>query len=142
MWLDPQVVAEPLVTANPELVRVNDRIVTDYLARLDRNDVVMQVRSKLADRLPDGQLDEAEIAAMLNLSRRSLQRRLGEQGMTFTQLQEQTRRELALQYVRDPRYSFGEIAYLVGFSEPGNFSRAFRRWHGVSPSQYRERLMT
>ena len=46
MWLDPGVVSEPLATANPELVRINDQIVTDYLAQLDRRDVTMQVRSK------------------------------------------------------------------------------------------------
>jgi len=44
MWLDPEVVAEPLVTANPELVRINDQIVIDYLAQLDHSDVTMRVR--------------------------------------------------------------------------------------------------
>ena len=137
MWVDPGLVSEPLATANPELVRINDQIVTDYLAKLDRSDVTMQVRSKLIEHLPTGQVSEAEIAASIHISQRSLQRRLRDQGMTFTQLLENTRRDLSSQYVRDPQHSFNEIAFLLGFSEPSNFSRAFKRWYGKSPSQYR-----
>ena len=137
IWLDPDVVKEPLATANPELVRINDQVVTDYLARLDRGDIVMRVRSKLIEHLPGGGRDEGEIAAELHLSRRSLQRKLQTAGVSFSQLLESTRRELGRDYVRDSQHSINEIAYLLGFSEPANFSRAFRRWYGKSPSEYR-----
>jgi AraC-like DNA-binding protein len=136
--LDLEVVTAALTTANPELVRVNDQIVTDYLAHLDRSDVTMQVRAKLIERLPSGRVTEEEIANSINVSQRSLQRRLKEQGMSFTQLLESTRSELGQQYVRDPQRSFNEIAFLLGFAEPGNFSRAFKRWYGKSPSEYRD----
>ena len=136
--IDPELVREPLATANPELVRINDRIVTDYLAQLDRKDLGMRVRSKLIEHLPRGHVSEAEIASSINVSQRSLQRKLSEQGMTFTQLVDSTRRELGLQYVRDPQYSFNEIGFLLGFSEPANFSRAFKRWYGKTPSQFRQ----
>jgi len=142
MWLDPATVSEPLITANPELVRINDQIVTDYLAHLDRSDVTMQVRSRLIERLPSGHVSESEIASSINLSRRSLQRKLKEQGVSFAQLLEDSRRELALNYVRDSQHSFNEIAYLLGFAEPGNFSRAFKRWYGQSPSHYRQALLS
>lgn len=138
IWLDPDVVTEPLANANPELVRVNDQVVTNYLAQLDRNDLSMRVRSELIERLPSGQVTEGEIASSINVSQRSLQRKLKEQGMSFSQLLEKTRQELGVLYVRDPQRSFNEIAYLLGFSEPGNFTRAFKRWYGKSPSQYRE----
>ena len=137
IWLEPDIIAEPLATANPELVRINDQIVTDYLARLDRDDIVMRVRSKLIEHLPSGGGDEAVIAAELNLSLRSLQRKLKEKGVTFSALLEATRRDLGRDYVRDSQHSFNEIAYLLGFTEPANFSRAFRRWYGKSPSEYR-----
>ncbi len=140
MYIDPAVVAEPLATANPELVRVNDKVVTDYLARLDRGDVIMRVRSKLIERLPSGHVDEGDIAASINLSRRSLQRRLKEQGVSFSELLDSSRRELGLQYVRDSQHSLNEIAYLLGFAEPGNFTRAFKRWYGKPPSQYRAQV--
>lgn len=89
------------------------------------------------DRLPSGRVDEDDIAASINMSRRSLQRKLKQQGISFSGLLDSSRRELGLQYVRDSRHSLNEIAYLLGFSEPGNFSRAFKRWYRKSPSQYR-----
>jgi AraC-like DNA-binding protein len=138
MWLDPQDLIEPLVTANPELVRVNEQIVIDYLAQLDRSDLSMRVQAELIERLPNGQVDEEEIASSIHVSRRSLQRKLREQGVSFTQLLDNTRRDLSLQYVRDPQHSFNEIAFLLGFSEPANFSRAFKRWYGKSPSLFRQ----
>ena len=138
MQLDPRAVSEPLATANPELVRINDSIVTDYLAHLDRNDVTMQVKSKLVERLPSGQVNEEGIAESINISKRTMQRRLKAQGYSFSRLLDNTRRDLSLPYVRDPQRSFHEISFLLGFAEPGNFSRAFKRWHGKSPSHFRE----
>lgn len=137
MYIDPNVANEPLSTANPELVRVNDRVVTDYLAKLNRSDIVMRVHSKLIERMPSGQIDEANIAATINLSQRTLQRKLKTQGVSFSVVLDTARRDLGLQYVRSSQYSLNEIAYLLGFAEPGNFSRAFRRWYGKSPSEYR-----
>jgi AraC-like DNA-binding protein len=137
MCIDPGVASESLATANPELVRVNDQVVTDYLVRLDREDIIMRVRSKLIERLSSGQVDEADIASSVNLSRRSLQRKLRQRGVSFSELLDSSRRELGLKYVRDAQYSLNEVAFLLGFAEPGNFSRAFRRWFGKSPSQYR-----
>jgi AraC-like DNA-binding protein len=81
---------------------------------------------------------EESIADALHLSRRSLQRRLKEEGTSYTQVLDETRRQLAAQYVRHSRLSINEITYLLGFSEPSNFSRAFRRWTGASPTAYRE----
>ena len=138
MRIDPAVASESLATANPELVRVNDQIVTDYLARLDRDDIVMRVRKQLIERLPSGRVDEGGIAAAIHMSRRSMQRKLRERGVSFSHLLESTRRELSLQYVRDSQHALNEIAYLVGFSEPANFSRAFKRWYGQPPSRFRE----
>ncbi len=142
LWIDPEIVREPLATANPELVRINDRIVTDYLAQLDQGDLGMRVRSKLIEHLPGGHISEADIASSIHVSQRSLQRKLREQGMSFTQLVESTRRELGLQYVRDPQHSFNEVAFLLGFTEPANFSRAFKRWYGKSPSQFRQESLS
>jgi AraC-like DNA-binding protein len=142
LYIDPEIVREPLATANPELVRINDRVATDYLAQLDRSDLGMRVRSKLIERLPAGRASEGEIASAINVSQRSLQRGLRAQGMTFTRLVENTRRELSLQYVRDPNYSFNSVAFLLGFTEPANFSRAFKRWYGHTPSQFRQQSLS
>ena len=141
LWLDPEQIVQPLATANPELVRINDQIVIDYLARMDHNDVITRVRSKIAERLPTGRIDEADIASSINLSQRSLQRRLNQQELSFMRLLEDTRRDLSREYVRDPQRSINEIAYLLGFAEPGNFSRAFKRWYGKTPSEFRQRYL-
>ena len=130
---------ELLPTANAELARVNDRIVTDYLADLDKNDISAQVKSKIVELLPSGNITEEFIAQSLNKSLRSLQRKLMEQGISYKTLLDSTRQELAKQYADDSKYSINEISYLLGFSEPSNFSRAFKRWTGQSPSKYRSR---
>ena len=126
-----------LASANPELARINDQVVVDYLARFERNSIAMQVRSKIIHQLPDGIPSQEAIADTLHVSLRSLQRRLKEEDTSFRDLLEETRQELARQYLRDGRRSIGEITYLLGFTEPSNFTRAFKRWTGKSPAQYR-----
>ncbi|WP_342243929.1 AraC-like transcriptional regulator QhpR [Pseudomonas sp. OTU5201] len=78
-----------------------------------------------------------QIAERLELTPAGLQRRLREEGLSFSQLVEQTRRELALHYLRQRQRPISELAPLLGYSETSAFSRAFRRWFGVSPRQWR-----
>ena len=99
--------------------------------------MAVQVRAKIIERLPSGHVTQEEIAQELNMSLRNMQRRLRGEGTSFTQLLDDTRRTLATQYVRSRRLSINEITYLLGFSEPSNFSRAFKRWTGLSPSEFR-----
>jgi AraC-like DNA-binding protein len=98
----------------------------------------MQVKTKLIQELPSGNISEEIIAEDLYMSQRSLQRRLREEGTTYKELLNETRRDLAAQYIKASSVSINEITYLLGFSEPSNFSRAFKRWTGVSPSEYRQ----
>ena len=71
------------------------------------------------------------------MSQRSFQRRLRELGLTYRELLDQTRHELARRYLDDPAKSVTEITFLLGFSEQSAFTRAFRHWSGMSPSVYR-----
>jgi AraC-like DNA-binding protein len=134
---DREELSQPLLTANTELARANDQIVIDYLAKFDRDRVTMRVRSMLLEQLATGSATQESIARGLNLSARSLQRKLHEEGTTYKQLVDDTRRELAAQYVKQSQLSINEITYMLGFSEPSNFTRAFKRWTGESPSEYR-----
>lgn len=127
-----------LPTGNSELARAADEVILRYLARFDREDVATQARMKLMDLLPSGQVSARHVADALHLSTRSLQRKLAAHGTGLARLLEDTRRELAGQYVRNSRLSVGEVTYLLGFSEPASFTRAFRRWYGVSPSAFRQ----
>ena len=139
LYFDPASLREPLPGANPELARANDQVVIDYLGRFDRENLSMQVRSRLIEQLPAGQPTQKDIASSLNLSVRNLQRRLRAEGISFKQLLDETRKDLASQYIQDSHRRIGEITYLLGFSEPSNFTRAFRRWTGVSPNEFRQR---
>jgi len=127
----------PLSTAQPELARLNDQTVIDYLARCEHSNLAMQVRAKIIEGLPDGRPSQGDIAQTLNTSLRSLQRRLRDEDTNFKNLLSETRQQLALQYMRDTSRSIGEITYLLGFSEPSNFNRAFKRWTGKSPGEFR-----
>jgi len=127
----------PLSTAHPELARLNDQTVIDYLARCERSNLTMQVRASIIERLPDGRPNQEDIAQKLNTSLRSLQRRLKDEDTNFKELLNETQQDLAMQYIRDSSRSIGEITYLLGFSEPSNFTRAFKRWTGKSPGEFR-----
>jgi len=122
-----------LPTTNAVLLRVNEQVLTDYLARLERSEVTVQVQAKLIQLLPSGKVEEGFIARALNLSLRSLQRKLEERGVTFRKLLDDTRQQLAEQYLKDSTLSVSEIAYLLGFAEVSSFSRAFKRWTGRAP---------
>ncbi len=126
-----------LPTANAEVARANEKIVQEYLARFDRSSVAMQVRARLTEQLSSGHATQGSVADALHMSLRSLQRRLKNEGTSYKDLLDETRRELAAHYMAESHRSINEITYLLGFSEPSNFSRAFRRWTGKSPSAYR-----
>ena len=127
----------PLATAHPELARLNDQTVIDYLARCERSSLTMQVRAGIIEQLPNGRPNQEDIAQTLNTSLRSLQRKLRDEDTNFKELLNETQQELALQYIRDSSRTIGEITYLLGFSEPSNFTRAFKRWTGKSPGEFR-----
>ena len=120
-------------TAPPELARLNDQTVIDYRARYGRNKLATQVPAKIIEGLADGRPGQGDIAATLNTSLR----RLRSEDTSFKDLLHETRQELALQYIRDSSRRIGETAYIPGFSEPSNFTRAFKRWTGISPGAFR-----
>jgi AraC-like DNA-binding protein len=138
LYFDAAVLHEPLDGAHPELARHNDEIVQRYLVRLQRDDIVARVRAAITGRLSQGEPGAAAVAAALHLSERSLQRRLAEAGTRYGEILRDTRHQLACSYLRDPRVSIGEIAWLLGFADQSSFTRAFRRWEGRSPTAYRE----
>jgi len=123
--------------ANPLLARINDDAVSDYLARYDLADFATQVRRLLIDNLTESGSDQAAIARELNVSVRQLQRELQERGFTFKALVDEVRRELAISYLTEKQKSIGEITYLLGYTEPANFGRSFKKWTGKTPGAFR-----
>ncbi len=126
-----------LTGACPELAQVNDRIAGEYVARLDQSDLRARVRARILERLADGDSSRQQIARDLCMSEANLQLRLRQRGTTFQDLLDEIRRDMALAYLSQRRLSITEITYLTGFGDTSNFTRAFRRWTGMSPSAWR-----
>jgi AraC-like DNA-binding protein len=134
---DRESVERRLDGGNPELARHNDAIALQYLSQLERDNIVVRVREVLTQRLARGEPSQEEVAELLNVSARTLQRKLGESGTTYKEILDETRHALALAYLSAPRHSVSEVTYLLGFSAGSCFTRAFRRWTGQSPSDWR-----
>ncbi|WP_213880243.1 AraC family transcriptional regulator [Pseudomonas sp. dw_358] len=100
-------------------------------------DLLEQATQAIAAALPCGEPGLEAIAGALHLSEWALQRKLREHGLSFSQLVEQTRQQLAMRYLRQGTLSISDLAPLLGYSETSAFSRAFKRWVGVSPRQWR-----
>ena len=131
-------VDEFLPSSNPKLADLNDQVMIDYLAELDQDNLAQRVKAAILDQLPSGNVTDESVSRVLYMSARKLQRQLESAGTTFYTLLNETRKDLAKKFLSDQDTSITEIAYLLGFSESSAFSRAFKRWMGVSPSQYRK----
>lgn len=127
----------PLPAANAALAQQNDQVVVEFLAKMNKVDLPSQVNRKIIELLPSGDCSNERIAEALNMSVRSLYNKLNKAGTSYQELLDNTRRQLASQYMIRQELTISEIAYLLGFTDPGNFSRAFRRWSGQSPSDFR-----
>ncbi|MCE0460337.1 AraC family transcriptional regulator [Pseudomonas uvaldensis] len=127
----------PLPTANEAMALLHDRFAGEYLARFSGSRVTHKARQALCRLLPQGEPKRDVVAQALHLSQRTLQRRLQEEGTSFQHLLDDTRRELAEQYLTQPDMTLLQIAYLLGFADPSNFFRAFRRWFDATPGEYR-----
>ncbi len=130
-----------LPTFNPQLAELHERYAGDYLRHFDHAQIGFRVREAIVRRLPDGEPRRDEVAAELRMSERTLQRRLEEEKTSFVQLLDDTRRELADQYLGRLHLSLAQAAYLLGFADQSSFFRACRRWFKVSPAQYRNQLL-
>lgn len=101
------------------------------------DDLVARLRSEIEHALRDGEPRRDILARRVGLSGRTLHRRLSDAGETFGKLVETVREELAMSYVPRDDLALGEVAFLLGFSDQSAFTRAFRRWTGKTPRQYR-----
>ncbi|MBR9650647.1 AraC family transcriptional regulator [Thalassovita aquimarina] len=100
-----------------------------------------RVRATLVELLPSGVASADAVSALLNMSKRSLQRHLKAEGETFQTLLDATRSELSLRYLSQGDMSVEEISYLLAFRDPNSFYRAFQGWTGMTPMQARGRIL-
>ncbi len=97
-----------------------------------------ELRTSILQLLPAGEMTIDTVAAQLNVSRRTLQRRLSDRDTQFVQVLQGVRQSLSLRYLSDKRLGITDIAFLLGYSDQSSFSSAFKSWHGVSPREYRQ----
>ncbi|WP_309627777.1 AraC family transcriptional regulator [Brevundimonas sp.] len=111
---------------------------TEMLERLERTRTFKgRVEGALMPALHTGTADLSFAARELGLGQRTLSRKLGAEGTTFAEVLDDLRRSLARHYMDGGKVSISETAYLLGFSDPAAFSRAFKRWTGQSPKEAR-----
>jgi AraC-like DNA-binding protein len=123
---DPQMRALALAQADALLKELQDE--PEFLRRL---------KASIAQGLLTGRVSLGSSADALQLSVRTLQRRLDEHGQSFQQVLDATRRTQAERHLRDPRLTLAEVAFMLGYSEQSAFTRAFKQWTGNSPGAYR-----
>lgn len=128
-----------LVSSDPQLLAILTRAADELHARApEEPTLTAQVARVLRDALRDDEGHVELVAKRLGLTARSLQRRLKDEGTSFNALREQVRKDLSRRYL-DEKLSIAEISFLLGFSEPSAFFRAFKRWTGQTPIEARRR---
>ena len=128
----------PFLTANDGLWSAFEPELRTRLAELEAEVTIGQrVRAVLLEALPSGQTDIDRVAVRLAMSRRTLQRHLEAEGLSYQQLLRETRLSLARHYLSKTELPTAEISFLLGFDEPNSFYRAFRNWTGHTPESTR-----
>src|SRR6266852_8225153 len=123
-----------LPRTNPYLSEIMSARAEELLKSLERSKTTRgRVENLLVPILHTGEATVEMIASKLGLSRQTLFRKLKAEGVTFEQVLDELRHKLALEYLNGTSVSVNETAYLLGFSDPAAFSRAFKRWTGSSP---------
>jgi AraC-like DNA-binding protein len=131
----------PFLTHNEELLSVlGTHLESELKARNTSMNVGEQVKQTLRRVLAGKRPTLQDVAQELGLSARTLQRRLSDAGITFQQLVEDTRRELAHHYLKQRAVELNEAAFLLGFEDANSFFRAFQGWEGTSPTVWRTRV--
>ena len=134
---------ESVPDADPTLSRIVTSHADQLLAVLENanpSTLLNQVSHLILKHMSEGKVSLAFVAKELCFSERSLQRALQMEGTTFNGLFEDLRRRTAYDFIADKHLALGEVAFLLGFSEPSAFHRAFKRWTGQTPSQVRQNI--
>ncbi|HWU68199.1 MAG TPA: AraC family transcriptional regulator [Stenotrophobium sp.] len=130
--------SQPLIQPDSTMRAMMELLAERQMQALSRgNDAIAAARGLIAKRLGEGEVELGAIATALHLSARTLQRKLQDAGLSFTQLIDEVRRELAERYLADHTLDLVDIAFLLGYSEQSAFTRAYKRWTGHTPASGR-----
>jgi AraC-like DNA-binding protein len=137
LHLDPAELNRWLPPASSALLDSHASLIARRLATAAVPSLSHRIQRILLRQLPSGHATVVTVARALGMTSRTFQRRLQEQNLTFSDLIDGVRRELATAYLSQREVPIKELVFLLGFADAGAFSRAFKRWTGVSPGKYR-----
>ncbi len=137
VWYNRDAVEMPLITYNPGLYQhmlslANVELESFYGAK----NFTKRVEELLQEEYKNGFPGIEQIASRMYMTPRTVQRKLRTEGYTFSEIIEKSKQNLAFQLLKSRRYNVSEIAFKLGFSEPGSFTRTFKKWTGKCPKQY------
>ncbi|MCB0705425.1 MAG: AraC family transcriptional regulator [Saprospiraceae bacterium] len=140
IYLEKSQVEEPVVTSDYRLLQVLNQYAQEKLLAMhpDSTDFAHQVKQSILNLVKPEFPTIERVASTLNISVRSLQRKLKEEGYTYQSLLEELKKQFAQDYLKNRNLSIKEIAYLLDYSEPSSFIRSFKRWTGHSPERFRK----
>ena len=130
----------PLRTADPALIQILEQQADALLAKLKASEdrpLSAEVRQLIVQQIRHSEPSADSVAAALNITSRTLHRKLTSESTSFRLVLQQTRHQLAKEYLQDPRLQLSEIALLLAYSEQSAFNRAFKSWQQQTPAQYR-----
>jgi AraC-like DNA-binding protein len=138
LWFEAHWLELPVVQNAQSLAEFLQRAPMDLLVRFrDRSTVTERIRRLLRRHLNDEMPSLEEVGRLLAMTPQTLRRRLHEEGQGYQQLKDDLRRDAAIEYLARPDLTLVQIAEMLGFSEPSTFHRAFKKWTGVAPGEYR-----
>lgn len=131
----------PIPGGSPYVAKAAERLLEDYAAQARMPpDILGQLRQALTLLLPQGKATMDQVVKQLHTSKRTFHRKLEERGTSFREQMEDFRRELACSYMKQHELTVGDISFMLGFSSSSNFTRAFKRWTGYTPQDYRQQV--
>lgn len=141
LYLDKKQVAESIVTSDYHLLQILVDYANKKLETVTQKEGFAAIVKQSIINLVKPQFPTIEqVAANLNMSKRTLQRKLKAEGLTYKSVLDELRRQFALDYLKNKTLSVKEIAYLLDYGDASSFVRSFRRWEGLSPERYRKQI--
>jgi AraC-like DNA-binding protein len=137
LWLKREQLNNSGIMGNEQLATFNESVVVDYIDNMNPKLMSLKVKKLIMASLENGEPSLQAIAEQLNLSERSLRRRLTDENLSYREILKTARMELASYYLSKTEQPITQIALLLGFTDTSNFSRAFTRWFEQSPSKFR-----
>lgn len=133
----------PMIRANPRIAAAFELHARYILDKLEQTDTVGgKTRAVVLSKLRQGDVGMKSVARTLTMSVATLRRHLAAENLSYSQIVEELRYELAKRYLSEPARSIREVAFLLGYSDLISFHKAFKRWSGMTPADYRAHMNT